>query len=221
VVTRHEFLAGLHERLRPRTYLEVGVQHGWSIDLAIHSELAIGIDPEPQVTAKRNQTIFTMTSDLFFDNTDVTPLSARGIDMAFIDGMHLFEYALRDFQNIERYCHPQTVVLFDDVLPRNQHEARRMAPGEPVYGDWTGDVWKVDKILRHYHPDLTYRLIDTQPTGLLAVTGFADIYLPWSLAGDVVEGWSMTSHVPPDVIARTWAHSPGDAMPQIIEETTK
>ena len=29
---------------------------------------------------------------------------APTLDLVFIDGMHLFEYALRDFMNVERYC---------------------------------------------------------------------------------------------------------------------
>lgn len=221
-MTRHQFLEQLHLALQPKTYLEVGVQYGTSLDLAHAAEIAIGIDPNPQVAAQRNQTIFPMTSDLFFDNTDATPLRARGIDLAFIDGMHLFEYALRDFLNIERYCRGGSVVVFDDVLPRNQHEARRMAPGDPVYGDWTGDVWKVHPFLEPWHnrPYLHYKLVDTQPTGVLVVTGFPDVYQPWSPSGDLVEQYAAIPTVPSDVLDRTAAWQPVQALEQIVKETT-
>ena len=47
------------------------------------------------------------------------------LDLAFIDGMHLFEYALRDFINVERFADWSSVIVFDDMLPRNVDEAAR------------------------------------------------------------------------------------------------
>jgi hypothetical protein len=57
--------------------------------------------------------------------------------------------------------------VFDDVLPRSQHEAARTQ----CPGDWTGDVWRVEPILRAWRPDLHMALVDTQPTGVLVVWG--------------------------------------------------
>ena len=230
-MTRHQFLEQLHLALRPETYLEVGVQHGPSLALAERAKLAIGIDPiGTQVfhaqNARNNQRIIAGTSDEFFAQADrgisLLPDRQLRIDLAFIDGMHLFEFALRDFCNIEKYCHGGSVVVFDDVLPRNQHEARRMAPGDPVYGDWTGDVWKVHPFLNHYHdrPYLHYRLVDTQPTGVLVVAGFPDVYQPWSPAGDMIEQAAGVPAVPPDVINRTDAWQPAVALAQIEKEIT-
>jgi hypothetical protein len=39
------------------------------------------------------------------------------IDRAFIDGMHCFEFVLRDFINTERYMSWTSVIVFNDVLP--------------------------------------------------------------------------------------------------------
>lgn len=217
-LTRHVFLAQLHQLLQPKTYLEVGVQHGISLDLAHAAEVAIGIDPNPLVVAMGNQIVVHLTSDEYFANTSGIEV-VRQIDLAFIDGMHLFEYALRDFCNIERYCHPGSAVVLDDVLPRNQEEARRMAPGDPVYGDWTGDVWKVSIVLGAYHGDLTYRLVDTQPTGLLVVTGFPSRYPPWSLSQDRIEYYAGIPGVPDEILNRTGAYEPAAALAEIAEET--
>lgn len=222
-MTRHEFLAALHELLRPPTYLEVGVQHGTSLNLAVHSEMAIGVDPNPLIQATGNQVIAPMTSDEFFDSyaawSEYHPrLEDTGIDMAFIDGMHLFEYALRDFCNIERYCHPGSVVVFDDVFPRNEWEARRLAPGDPVLGDWTGDVWKIIPALDSYHPGgLTIYPVDTQPTGTLVVTGFPEHYQPWSLSGDRIEHIAGIPEVPGHIIDRHGALQPDNALKAITE----
>ncbi len=167
MTTRHEFLAQLHELLKPKVYLEIGVQHGWSLQLS-KAAMSFGIDPNPLLQNRGHHKIYEMTSDLFFDmetgwDDDIT----SPIDLAFIDGMHLAEFAWRDFLNVAKYCHAGSVVVFDDVLPTTQEMAAR----EQCPGDWTGDVWKVYYRLREY-TDLVLALTDTTPTGTLVVTGF-------------------------------------------------
>lgn len=160
----HTFLAYVHEAVRPHVYAEIGVQHGTSLNLAHAAGRAFGIDPDPLVQQNGNQWIYRMKSDDFFEHEH----AIVSVDFGFIDGLHHYEQALRDFLNLERYCHNKSIIIFDDVLPRNQEEAARTQ----CPGDWTGDVWKVYGILKECRPDLTLTLIDTDPTGTLLVTGF-------------------------------------------------
>lgn len=180
--SRHGFLAALHRLLNPAVYLEIGVQHGTSLRLAERAKIAIGIDPYPQAATFGNQHIFATTSDLFFSEssrsfeyTCIENNQRPQIDLAFVDGMHHAEYALRDLLNIERFAHPGTLVVLDDVLPRNTHEARRVAPDEEIVGDWTGDVWKIRDMLQWHRPDLKTVLVNTWPTGILLVWGFGNM----------------------------------------------
>lgn len=173
-MTRHEFLQTLHELLQPKVYLEIGVQHGWSLQLS-KAALSIGVDPNPLISVPQIKhqmqgevRIAPITSDEFFANHDETStgvFTSRPIDLAFIDGMHLVENALRDFANVEKYSHDRSVIVFDDVLPTTV----AMATREQCPGDWTGDVWRVYDILRERRPDLVLLLVDTQPTGVLVV----------------------------------------------------
>jgi hypothetical protein len=184
VMQRYEFLAQAHAIVKPRTYLEIGVQLGSSLALAEAAELAVGVDPYSMVqfhNHRPNQRIMNMTADAFFDGVrsvaawrDLDP-----IDFAFIDGSHLFEDALRDFASMERVMRPMEyppgspmqitagVIFLDDVLPYNAAIAAREQPP----GDWAGDVWKLWYILSDYRPDLRLHLIDVAPTGLLMVQG--------------------------------------------------
>ena len=73
------------------------------------------------------------------------------MDLAFIDGMHLAEYALRDYLAVERFTHPASVVVFDDMLPRTVAEAAR----HRHTAAWTGDVYKAVQALRDHRPDLS------------------------------------------------------------------
>jgi hypothetical protein len=165
----HEFLAHVHNVVKPRLYLEVGVQHGTSLNLAHAAEVAIGIDPQPLIQDTGNQNIYRMTSDEYFHGAGgPDPGHHLPIDFGFIDGLHHFEQALRDFLNIERHAAKDSVVVLDDVLPRNQEEANRVQ----CPGDWTGDVWKVSHILMRFRSDLTILEVNTQPTGTLLVYGF-------------------------------------------------
>ncbi len=164
-----DFLRGLHERLQPRTYLEIGVAQGHS--LALSRSRSVGIDPEfavdQQIVAPTS--LLRMTSDAYFERLEQSharPFARLPIDLAYIDGMHLFEFALRDFIGVERYAARSSVVAFDDVLPRNVEEAAR--GGQPP--NWTGDVFRIGPALAAHRPDLATLVVNTTPTGTLLVT---------------------------------------------------
>jgi cephalosporin hydroxylase len=210
-MTRHEFLAKLHGLLRPSTYLEVGVQAGHSLALAAYSNVAIGIDPYPLITASGNQVIFSETSDHYFNN--FPGLQPGQIDLAFIDGSHLFEDALKDFANIEQYCHSGSVVVFDDILPYNQTIAGR----DIIAGDWTGDVWKVTQILMARRPDLYVMEVDTSPTGTLLVYGLNESSRFTATELDaVINAYLPLVEVPQGALDRSYAVSPEKAIEELM-----
>lgn len=214
--TRHGFLKLLHDILKPAVYLEIGVQSGASLTLAEHSKVAVGIDPKPELTTGLPPwaTVYESTSDEFFA---LNPLPLK-INLGFIDGMHLWEYALRDFMNIEASSASGGMIVFDDLLPYNQEIATRKQPP----GDWTGDVWKVWDILTVWRPDLDICLVDVSPTGLMLVQnldpGNRRLKKVWPT---VNEQWG-THHwdVPRELIDRTVAVSPSRAIDWIKGEST-
>jgi hypothetical protein len=162
------FLTEVHARLQPSHYLEVGVRLGNSLALARCP--AVGIDPAYGITAELSNhvTLFRTTSDEYFSRPD--PLAVTGgapFDFIFIDGLHLFEFAFRDFVNAERHAARNGIIIFDDVMPRTVDEAAR----ERHTYHWTGDVYPMLAVLARYRPDLIVLPIGTQPTGLLLVLG--------------------------------------------------
>lgn len=160
-----QVLARIFAHLNPRTYVEIGVFQGDSLGLAKRPTRAIGIDPEPRLTvpAAENQKIFAETSDVFFQDHDLrAELGGLPVDLAFIDGMHNFEFALRDFANLERHCTPDSTILIHDCYPLDRESAERA----PRRTNWSGDVWRLIVLLKKYRPDLSISTIGTPPTGL-------------------------------------------------------
>ncbi len=158
-------LGRIHRHLRPRTYLEIGVARGDSLEKVLPSTVAIGIDPQPNLRQPpgANHRIFATTSDDFFAHHDVrAELGGRALEMAFIDGLHRFEQALRDFINVERLCARTAVILVHDCCPLDARTAQR----EQVTGFWSGDVWRLLLLLRERRPDLLAHTIAAPPTGL-------------------------------------------------------
>lgn len=156
------------DELKPRTYFEIGVAAGDSLKLVKAPTLAIGVDPEPQITfqLEPNQRVFAETSDAFFAGHDVrAELGGLPIDLAFIDGMHHFEFALRDFANVERHCTPQSTILIHDCYPLDRVTAER----DRHRTFWSGDVWRLVVLLKKYRPALAIHTIATAPTGLTMV----------------------------------------------------
>src|SRR6266568_7242310 len=160
-----EIISMIHSLLRPRTYLEIGVETGQSIALVRPETRAIGIDPEPKITKPLapDTSVRATTSDAYFAAHDVlAEFGGLPIDLAFIDGMHQFEFALRDFINIEKHCTSRSTILIHDCYPLS----RRTAERERRTTFWSGDIWRLILILRKYRPDLSVKVIGTAPTGL-------------------------------------------------------
>jgi len=163
-----ELLQRLHRHLRPRSYVEIGVEEGRTLRLVEPGTIALGVDPKPLVASPLPQgvRVFAETSDSFFATHDVrAELGGLAVDLALIDGMHLFEYALRDFINVERLCGPESTILIHDCFPYSRRTAQR----EHVTAFWTGDVWRLVVLLKKYRPDLAIHTIATPPTGLCMV----------------------------------------------------
>jgi hypothetical protein len=51
----YKMLQQFHEHFRPRSYLEIGVDHGASIKLANPPTIAVGIDPQPRMKEAPNK----------------------------------------------------------------------------------------------------------------------------------------------------------------------
>ena len=161
----YDVLRRIHEHLRPRTYLEIGVEAGRSLALALPGTRAVGIDPAPQLAAPPapGVTVHAMTSAEFFARHDIrAELGGAPIDLAFIDGMHTFESALRDFIEIEKHCTAQSTILFHDGYPLDRTTADR----ERRTKFWSGDIWRLVLALRRHRPDLSVHTVTTAPTGL-------------------------------------------------------
>jgi hypothetical protein len=81
--------------------------------------------------------------------------------------MRQFEYAMRDFINIEKHCIAQSIVLIHDCYPLNRQTAECMR----TTTFWGGDVWRLILIFKKYRPELRVHTIATPPTGLGVVLG--------------------------------------------------
>lgn len=168
--TRHGLLEALAIMVQPQLYLEIGVHHGDGMKTVLpHAEHLIGVDPvltvgASEVNAYEKATLVEGTSDAFFAGVE----HLKGLDLVFVDGLHLIEQAARDFVNAIRFGHRGTVIAMDDVLPNNAYEATR----EFHEGNWTGDVWKILYAL-DAAGDFDIFVADVAPTGLLVyvVTG--------------------------------------------------
>ena len=163
-----DVLGQLHEKLKPNWYLEVGTFTGKSLSLAKGNTIAV--DPEfklrhPAVnTAGKQMFFFQQSSDDFFAD-GFLKRNKISVDLAFLDGMHLFEFLLRDFIETEKAMSKKGVIALHDCCPTTEYMATR----EFHKGDWTGDVWKTLQILQLYRPDLKIDVTTAFPTGLVLI----------------------------------------------------
>jgi hypothetical protein len=170
-------LQQLHKLLRPKSYFEIGTLRGGTLKLAECPSIAV--DPQFQVEqnvvgGKRMCALYQMTSDDFFAAYDPKAILGRPIDFAFLDGMHLCEYLLRDFANTEKHCRKNSVIFMHDCAPVEPAIAERRPNQSTVVPHraawWAGDVWRTVLALKKYRPDLAITALDASPTGLICVS---------------------------------------------------
>ena len=164
-----DVLRALHAALRPRTYLEIGVAAGATLALATGVELAVGVDPvdapleHPLPAGAR--VVREPSAAFFASRKREDVFGAHPVELTFIDGLHLFEAALRDFVDAEAWSAPESTIVLHDCVPIAAVAARR----ERATRFWVGDTWKAAWALARTRPDLRIRTILAPPSGLVVV----------------------------------------------------
>jgi hypothetical protein len=217
-LSHYKALERLHSALKPTRYFEIGTQNGGT--LCLSNCRSVAVDPAFRlttdvITTKPAALLFQQTSDRFFSENNLSLLLGGPIDLAFLDGLHLYEYLLRDFINTEKSCSRNSVIAVHDCIPPDRYVARRQESDRLLSSEsehpkwWSGDVWKVLPILKQYRPDLDVTILDSVPTGLVLITNLnpksnvlADSYFEicreWSEEGkETLEGFLKTIVVKP------------------------
>ncbi|RFD27131.1 biotin carboxyl carrier protein [Mycobacterium uberis] len=155
-------------------YLEVGVSHGFAFR-HIAADEKVAVDPAFKLSARsrrlaaaqaRATHYFETTSDAFFAN-ETALLERHAIDVALIDGLHVYEQVVRDVENTLRYLRDDGVIVLHDCNPKLASAgfpatsyADFRAQNHWWEGLWCGDVWKAIVHLRSTRTDLRIAVLD-------------------------------------------------------------
>lgn len=166
------FMAGLHRDVLLDWYMEVGCRTGRIFANARGKTIAV--DPFFRadtniIGTKPALHVFQQTSDDFFASDFLKAMKVK-LSYSFLDGMHLFEFLLRDFMATEKASDPKGVIALHDCCPFSYEMTTRDLSAIPKQA-WTGDVWKLIPILMEYRPDLQITVLDAAPTGVVLVSG--------------------------------------------------
>lgn len=156
----------LAQRIGARRYLEIGVSRGQTFRQVAIAE-RIGVDPrflfDTAAIANDATILHAMTSDAFFAEA----AGSDPFDVAFIDGLHVFEQVARDLTNILARTTWRSAILIDDTIPSDvfsslpvQRDAVRLRRESGGSGNaWHGDVFKTVFLIHDFFPFLDYRTI--------------------------------------------------------------
>ncbi len=160
-------------------YFEIGVQTGLCF-FKIKADNKIAVDPNFIIKLKNrikaylsnfsnfNNKFFELTSDDFFAQQAEFIKQIGGIDVIFIDGLHLYEQVVLDIENSLRYLNEGGVILVHDCNPLNSNAAVRAYTSKEVADMnlpgydyvWNGDVFKAIVRLRATRSDLDIAVIN-------------------------------------------------------------
>jgi Methyltransferase domain len=170
---RKQLIQDIINKKKYSTYLEIGVFAG-GVFFPVKAKRKIAVDPEftfgkfkrrkkiLKNLSNLNASYFEMSSDDFF-NTQAGPLfKEQPVDICLVDGMHEYEYALRDVENTLKYLQPDGVIIMHDCNPQTAGSAITFEEwkNKNYEGNWNGDVWKTILHLRSLRKDITVFVLD-------------------------------------------------------------
>jgi len=172
-MNRVELIQSLMKQKCLANYLEIGVFNGHVL-FRIKSTFKIAVDPEFTFDAVRKigktfinpynlfNKYFSKTSDDFFKEDAQDIFAQKKVEIALVDGMHEYEYALRDVENILHYLDEGGVIIMHDCNPVTREAARSYKEWEAAgkSGQWNGDVWKTIVHLRTFRKDIDVFVLD-------------------------------------------------------------
>ncbi len=156
-----------------KNYLEIGVFNG-HIFFRIKSNFKIAVDPEFRFDKLRifgktllnphnvHNKYYSKTSDAFFAEDAPELLKDKPLHIALIDGMHEYDYALRDVENTLKYLSDDGVIIMHDCNPLTKQAASSFQEWKDrEFADtWNGDVWKVILHMQSVRDDVNAFTID-------------------------------------------------------------
>jgi len=174
-------------------YLEIGVQTGYCF-FKIKADNKLAVDPDFIIKLKNkvksyfnnfsnfNNEFFELTSDDFFAQKSDRIKEIGGLDVVFIDGLHLYEQVIKDIENSLQYLNKGGVILVHDCNPLNENAAVRAytsaevaAMNLPGYDYiWNGDVFKAIVGLRATRKDIDILVINSDHGVGIITQGEAD-----------------------------------------------
>ena len=155
------------------TYLEIGVFAG-GVFFPVKAKRKIAVDPEftfgkfkrtkkiLKNLSNINASYFEMSSDEFFEQHASELFRSKPIDLCLVDGMHEYEYALRDVENTLNYLQDDGAIIMHDCNPATAGNAISFKEWKDknYEGNWNGDVWKTILHLRSLRKDITVFVLD-------------------------------------------------------------
>lgn len=154
-------------------YLEIGVFNG-HVFFKVKSKFKIAVDPEFRFDFLRKtgkiflnpynlyNKYYSKTSDDFFKQDAPGLFEQKKIQLAFIDGMHEYEFSLRDVENCLDYLTDDGVIILHDCNPQTETAGgsfEEWAKNEYI-GTWNGDVWKAILHLQSLRNDINVFVLD-------------------------------------------------------------
>ncbi len=163
----------LMKKKRLNNYLEIGVFNG-RVFFRIKSTFKIAVDPAFAFDAFRKigktvvnpynvfNRFIEKKGDDFFDQDAPQLFAKKSCEMALIDGMHEYDFALRDVENTLKYLSNDGVIVMHDCNPVTKEEACTFQEwkAKDFKGQWNGDVWKTIMHLRTFRDDINVFVLD-------------------------------------------------------------
>ncbi len=177
-----------------KNYLEIGVFRGHAF-FRVKGASKVAVDPDFQFNTFRKigksmvnpgnifNKYYSKTSDDFFAQDAPILYAEQKVEIALIDGMHEYDYALRDVENLLNFLTDDGIIILHDCNPKNKESSSSYdvwkASGRAY--QWNGDVWRTILHLRNFRKDLRVMVLDCDQGLGIVTKGKSENSLNFSL----------------------------------------